>query len=204
MQHLFNYSLLLRRECCSFSNGEYVKAGLDELEHWCFWLTEEVITPSYCFNKALRKHLLTFFTCNCKQYAGSAWDELKHIRQAVTLLILEEKHSRSLTEITDDFCPASFWTLKTTTCSWYHYSQVSDKIGPVLWYRQALSMQQLYRISTMYCDDKYGTLGIPPEVSQLQHIHVKNCQSSTCSVPWLNSLKTAGHLKHADQDDRGL
>lgn len=30
--------------------------------------------------------------------------------------------------------------------------------------KQALSMQQLYRISTMYCDDKYGTLGIPPEV----------------------------------------
>ncbi|CAO2165317.1 unnamed protein product [Urochloa humidicola] len=103
---LFN-SLLLRRECCSFSNGEYLKSGLDELEHWCFWLTEE--------------------------YAGSAWDELKHIRQAVTLLILEEKHSRSLTEIAEDFCPA-------------------------------LSMQQLYRISTMYCDDKYGTLGIPSEV----------------------------------------
>uniref|UniRef100_A0A0D3EQK3 Dilute domain-containing protein n=1 Tax=Oryza barthii TaxID=65489 RepID=A0A0D3EQK3_9ORYZ len=103
---LFN-SLLLRRECCSFSNGEYVKAGLDELEHWCFWLTEE--------------------------YAGSSWDELKHIRQAVALLILEEKHSKSLKEITDEYCPA-------------------------------LSMQQLYRIGTMYCDDKYGTLGIPPEV----------------------------------------
>uniref|UniRef100_A0ACD5VZ28 Uncharacterized protein n=1 Tax=Avena sativa TaxID=4498 RepID=A0ACD5VZ28_AVESA len=103
---LFN-SLLLRRECCSFSNGEYVKAGLDELEHWCHWLTEE--------------------------YAGSSWDELKNIRQAVTLLILEDKHRKSLKEITDDFCPA-------------------------------LSMQQLYRISTMYCDDKYGTLGIPSEV----------------------------------------
>ncbi|EMS64323.1 Myosin-Vb [Triticum urartu] len=103
---LFN-SLLLRRECCSFSNGEYVKAGLDELEHWCHWLTEE--------------------------YAGSSWDELKHIRQAVTLLILEEKHNKSLKEITDDFCPA-------------------------------LSMQQLYRISTMYCDDKFGTLGIPSDV----------------------------------------
>ncbi|VAH56485.1 unnamed protein product [Triticum turgidum subsp. durum] len=103
---LFN-SLLLRRECCSFSNGEYVKAGLDELEHWCHWLTEE--------------------------YAGSSWDELKHIRQAVTLLILEEKHNKSLKEITDDFCPA-------------------------------LSMQQLYRISTMYCDDKFGTLGIPSDI----------------------------------------
>ncbi|XP_020581074.1 myosin-17-like [Phalaenopsis equestris] len=57
---LFN-SLLLRRECCSFSNGEYVKAGLSELEHWCCASTEE--------------------------YAGSAWDELKHIRQAVGFLV---------------------------------------------------------------------------------------------------------------------
>ncbi|KAL6496499.1 hypothetical protein OROGR_029757 [Orobanche gracilis] len=37
---LFN-SLLLRRECCSFSNGEYVKAGLAELEQWCCFATEE-------------------------------------------------------------------------------------------------------------------------------------------------------------------
>ena len=80
------------------------------------------------FNKPLTKQsltfplfgqkFLTFLTCNCKQYAGSAWDELKHIRQAVTLLILEEKHSRSLTEITDDFCPVSLWTLQTTTRFW--------------------------------------------------------------------------------------
>ncbi|KAL0299089.1 UNVERIFIED_CONTAM: Myosin-11 [Sesamum radiatum] len=77
---LFN-SLLLRRECCSFSNGEYVKAGLAELETWCRNATDE--------------------------YAGSAWDELKHIRQAIGFLVL--------------------------------------------------SIQQLYRISTMYWDDKYGT-----------------------------------------------
>lgn len=37
-------SLLLRRECCSFSNGEYVKAGLAELENWCFTATDEVFT----------------------------------------------------------------------------------------------------------------------------------------------------------------
>ena len=30
---LFN-QLLLRRECCSFSNGEYVKTGLAEVENW--------------------------------------------------------------------------------------------------------------------------------------------------------------------------
>ncbi|KAK2979129.1 hypothetical protein RJ640_002575, partial [Escallonia rubra] len=56
---LFN-SLLLRRECCTFSNGEYVKAGIAELELWCCQAKEE--------------------------YAGSAWDELKHIRQAVGFL----------------------------------------------------------------------------------------------------------------------
>nr|TKW15857.1 hypothetical protein SEVIR_5G212000v2 [Setaria viridis] len=127
---LFN-SLLLRRECCSFSNGEYLKAGLDELEHWCFWLTEE--------------------------YAGSAWDELKHIRQAVTLLILEEKHSRSLSEITDDFCPA-------------------------------LSMQQLYRISTMYCDDKYGTLGIPSEVISSMRTKMVEGSSSPSAHDDINSF----------------
>ncbi|PRQ41761.1 putative Dilute domain-containing protein [Rosa chinensis] len=84
---LFN-SLLLRRECCSFSNGEYVKAGLAELEHWCYKATDE--------------------------YAGSAWDELKHIRQAIGFLVL--------------------------------------------------SIQQLYRMSTMYWDDKYGTHSVSSDV----------------------------------------
>ncbi|KAJ6835095.1 myosin-17-like [Iris pallida] len=96
---LFN-SLLLRRECCSFSNGEYVKAGLAELERWCFDATEE--------------------------FSGSAWDELKHIRQAVGFLVIHQKPKRTLQEITKDLCPV-------------------------------LSVQQLYRITTMYWDDKYGT-----------------------------------------------
>ncbi|OMO86452.1 IQ motif, EF-hand binding site [Corchorus olitorius] len=39
---LFN-SLLLRRECCSFSNGEYVKSGLAELEKWIVNAKEEVV-----------------------------------------------------------------------------------------------------------------------------------------------------------------
>jgi len=34
--------LLLRRECCSFSNGEFLKAGLQDLEQWCSRTTEEV------------------------------------------------------------------------------------------------------------------------------------------------------------------
>ncbi|KAJ7299588.1 hypothetical protein O6H91_Y199500 [Diphasiastrum complanatum] len=103
---LFN-SLLLRRECCSFSNGEYVKAGLAELEHWVYGASEE--------------------------YAGSSWDELKYIRQAVGFLVIHQKPKKSLDEITHDLCPV-------------------------------LSIQQLYRISTMYWDDKYGTHSVSPEV----------------------------------------
>ncbi|KAL3644945.1 hypothetical protein CASFOL_010125 [Castilleja foliolosa] len=103
---LFN-SLLLRRECCSFSNGEYVKAGLAELEHWCYKATDE--------------------------YAGTAWDELKHIRQAIGFLVIHQKPKKTLDEISHDLCPV-------------------------------LSIQQLYRISTMYWDDKYGTHSLSPDV----------------------------------------
>ncbi|KAF3658932.1 Myosin-12 [Capsicum annuum] len=84
---LFN-SLLLRRECCSFSNGEYVKAGLAELEHWCFTATDEVI---------------------------------------------HQKPKKTLDEISHQLCPV-------------------------------LSIQQLYRISTMYWDDKYGTHSVSSDV----------------------------------------
>ncbi|EFJ10011.1 hypothetical protein SELMODRAFT_184226 [Selaginella moellendorffii] len=103
---LFN-SLLLRRECCSFSNGEYVKAGLAELEQWICGASEE--------------------------FAGSSWDELKYIRQAVGFLVIHQKPKKSLDEIMHDLCPV-------------------------------LSVQQLYRISTMYWDDKYGTHSVSPEV----------------------------------------
>ncbi|CAL4920245.1 unnamed protein product [Urochloa decumbens] len=72
-------SLLVRRECCSFSNGEYVKQGLDELESWCTQAKPE--------------------------YAGSAWDELKHICQAVGFLVIFKKFRISYDEIINDLCP---------------------------------------------------------------------------------------------------
>ncbi|CAK9144802.1 unnamed protein product [Ilex paraguariensis] len=103
---LFN-SLLLRRECCSFSNGEYVKAGLQELEQWCIRATD--------------------------QFAGSSWEELQHIRQAVGFLVLHQKPHKSLEEITNELCTV-------------------------------LSIPQIYRIGTMFWDDKYGTQGLSPEV----------------------------------------
>ncbi|WVZ69084.1 hypothetical protein U9M48_017928 [Paspalum notatum var. saurae] len=76
---LFN-RLLLRRECCSFSNGEYVRAGLAELKHWSDSATRE--------------------------FAGSAWEALRHIRQAVDFLVISLKPMRTLREIRTDVCPA--------------------------------------------------------------------------------------------------
>ncbi|MFS7997606.1 putative Dilute domain-containing protein [Helianthus anomalus] len=103
---LFN-SLLLRRECCSFSNGDYVKARLGELKDWCFNATDE--------------------------HAGSAWEELKHIRQAIGFLVIHQKPKKTLDEISHGMCPV-------------------------------LSVQELYRISTMYWDDKYGTHSVSWDV----------------------------------------
>ena len=102
---LFN-ALLLRRECCSFSNGEYIKTGLAELE---VWLIES------------------------KEWTGRAWDELRYIRQATQLLVIHQKPKKTLNEITLELCPV-------------------------------LSIQQLYRISTMYWDDKYGTETVSQDV----------------------------------------
>ncbi|XP_010937148.1 myosin-17 isoform X2 [Elaeis guineensis] len=124
---LFN-SLLLRRECCSFSNGEYVKAGLAELERWCYDATEE--------------------------YTGSAWDELKHIRQAVGFLVIHQKPKKTLKEITNDLCPV-------------------------------LSIQQLYRISTMYWDDKYGTHSVSSDVISSMRVMMTEDSNNAVSSSFL-------------------
>lgn len=124
---LFN-SLLLRRECCSFSNGEYVKTGLAELEQWCHDATEE--------------------------FVGSALDELKHIRQAVGFLVIHQKPKKSLKEITNDLCPV-------------------------------LSIQQLYRISTMYWDDKYGTHSVSTDVISTMRVMMTEDSNNAVSSSFL-------------------
>ncbi|XAR57538.1 Myosin ATPase [Bertholletia excelsa] len=119
---LFN-SLLLRRECCTFSNGEYVKSGLAELEKWIAGATEE--------------------------FAGTSWHELNYIRQAVGFLVIHQKRKKSLAEIRQDLCPA-------------------------------LTVRQIYRISTMYWDDKYGTQSVSNEVvAQMREILNKDSQNLT-------------------------
>ncbi|KAI3409534.1 uncharacterized protein J3R85_019201 [Psidium guajava] len=124
---LFN-SLLLRRECCTFSNGEYVKAGLAELELWCCQAKEE--------------------------YAGSSWEELKHIRQAVGFLVIHQKYRISYDEIINDLCPM-------------------------------LSVQQLYRICTLYWDDSYNTKSVSPEVISSMRVLMTEDSNSAVSSSFL-------------------
>ncbi|KAH9713487.1 Myosin-17 [Citrus sinensis] len=110
------------------SNGEFVKAGLAELEQWCHDSTEE--------------------------FAGSAWDELKHIRQAVGFLVIHQKPKKTLKEITNDLCPV-------------------------------LSIQQLYRISTMYWDDKYGTHSVSSEVISSMRVMMMDESNNAVSSSFL-------------------
>ncbi|XP_071689414.1 myosin-6-like isoform X2 [Rutidosis leptorrhynchoides] len=124
---LFN-SLLLRRECCTFSNGEYVKAGLAELELWCAQAKEE--------------------------YSGSAWDELKHIRQAVGFLVIHQKYRISYDEIINDLCPI-------------------------------LSVQQLYRICTLYWDDNYNTRSVSPDVISSMRVLMTEDSNNAASNSFL-------------------
>ncbi|PON37144.1 Dilute domain containing protein [Parasponia andersonii] len=143
------FSLLLRRECCTFSNGEFVKAGLAELELWC---------------------------CQAKdEYAGSSWDELKHIRQAVGFLVIHQKYRISYDEITNDLCPI-------------------------------LSVQQLYRICTLYWDDNYNTRSVSPDViSSMRVLMTEDSNNAVSnsfllddnsSIPFsVDDLSTALHVK---------
>ncbi|KAK1312173.1 hypothetical protein QJS10_CPA07g00336 [Acorus calamus] len=71
----------------------------------------------------------------CIQYAGTVWDELKHIRQAVGFLVL--------------------------------------------------SIQQLYRISTMYWDDKYGTHSVSSEVISNMRIMMTEDSNNAVSSSFL-------------------
>ena len=65
-----------------------MKAGLAELEQWCYEATEEVSSRQSFVTVILCHFFLVLYSnSSCEQYAGSAWDELKHIRQAVGFLV---------------------------------------------------------------------------------------------------------------------
>lgn len=66
-----------------------MKAGLAELEQWCYDATEEVSSSCGVFShpRAVKCIVSSIDNYIFPQYAGSAWDELKHIRQAVGFLV---------------------------------------------------------------------------------------------------------------------
>uniref|UniRef100_A0A0D3EDT0 Dilute domain-containing protein n=1 Tax=Brassica oleracea var. oleracea TaxID=109376 RepID=A0A0D3EDT0_BRAOL len=100
--------ILLSDDCCYFVNGEYVETGLAKLKNWCIEATDE--------------------------NAGSAWDELSHIRQAAGFLqAIIQKQEMTLDKITRELCPV-------------------------------LSIRQLYRISAMYFDDIYDMSSVSSDV----------------------------------------
>lgn len=71
--------------------------------------------------------------------------------QAVSFLVIHQKHNKSLEEITTDLCPV-------------------------------LSVQQLYRISTMYWDDRYGTETVSHEVlGRMKQLMVENNSAASHS-----------------------
>ncbi|KAK4410989.1 Myosin-12 [Sesamum angolense] len=106
------------------TNGEYVKAGLQELEHWCMKATDE--------------------------FAGSSWDELQHIRQAVAFLVL--------------------------------------------------SIAQIYRIGTMFWDDKYGTQGLSSEVMSFVPIGVLQVIAKMKALTVEDSISTPNNTFLLDVD----
>jgi len=136
---LFN-QLLLRRECCSFANGEYVRAGLAEVEAWA-------------------------------EAAGDAWvgnaaAELAHIRQAVTFLVLHAKPRKALADLAGDLCPA-------------------------------LSVQQLYRLATMYWDDRYHTETVAPGVLAEMKAAMVAAASGAAAPALASAAAAAGGGSHS-------
>ncbi|RID69612.1 hypothetical protein BRARA_C01698 [Brassica rapa] len=74
------FNSLMQQECCTFNMGKRVNAFLNELEAWCSLATEE--------------------------FVGSSWDELKHTRQAVGILVTEQKSTITYDDLTTNLCPA--------------------------------------------------------------------------------------------------
>nr|AAM14807.1 putative myosin heavy chain [Arabidopsis thaliana] len=74
------FNSLLQRECCTFIMGKKVNVWLNELESWCSQATED--------------------------FVGSSWDELKNTRQALVLLVTEQKSTITYDDLTTNLCPA--------------------------------------------------------------------------------------------------
>ena len=80
---LFN-QLLLRRECCSFSNGEYVKTGLAEVENWIHSAGKDWTGESWDELRYIRQVLFglhhAFLDANfCSKFPAETWNSVQHL-----------------------------------------------------------------------------------------------------------------------------
>ncbi|TQE04769.1 hypothetical protein C1H46_009622 [Malus baccata] len=131
-----------------FAKGEEIDSSVikDEKSRFHLNTTAELLK---CDPKSLEDALIKRV-----MYAGSAWDELKHIRQAVGFLVIHQKPKKTLNEITKELCPV-------------------------------LSIQQLYRISTMYWDDKYGTHSVSSDVISSMRVLMTEDSNNAVSSSFL-------------------
>ncbi|KAJ0818337.1 putative myosin ATPase [Helianthus annuus] len=91
-------------QCCTFRSGEYVKAGLDELEQWCGQTKNE--------------------------YVGSSLDELQHARQAVGFLVTQQKTKIGYDELTTKLCPVLGVQQHYRLCTLYTYDPNTGTVTP--------------------------------------------------------------------------
>lgn len=83
-----------------------------------------------------------------------------------TYQVIHQKPKKTLNEITKELCPVRASSFESLILYWtYFFSLHASFWCYCLWLHQVLSIQQLYRISTMYWDDKYGTHSVSSDVS---------------------------------------
>ncbi|KAJ0262025.1 Myosin-10 [Hirschfeldia incana] len=95
------FNSLMQQECCTFNMGKKVNALLNELEAWCNLATEE--------------------------FVGSSWDELKHTRQAVGILVTEKKPTITYDDLTTNLCPVLSTQQLYRICTLYKSDDDKDQ-----------------------------------------------------------------------------
>lgn len=73
--------------------------------------------------------------------------------------VLHQKTHKSLDEITNELCPVTLTFESLFKTIFLHNINLHFTL-----FDQVLSIAQIYRIGTMFWDDKYGTQGLSTEV----------------------------------------
>lgn len=83
---------------------------------------------------------------------------------SLSVQVIHQKPKKTLDEITRELCPvvlSTQWILSRKSFTFLPPRELNIEVDVLV---QVLSIQQLYRISTMYWDDKYGTHSVSSDV----------------------------------------